>query len=526
MSTAAGYIRISIKDQSLYSLGHQEKVIQDYCARNNLHLLQVFTDNGQSSYTFDRPDWKKLEKFLKDNRAVKYLIIFDYDRFSRNIAEALFKIKELQDKYKIKVLSTNDAIDTDFDDPMTFMSRAFKLMVGESELHRIRKRTKDSKVALAMSGRPSCKAPFGYVNSRDQYGKAILTIDVLKAEVVKEMFAMYVTGSSVVSINAFAKSKGYELKGKSVIQRMMCNCIYAGLIKVPVKTGAAKYVKGLHTAIIDELTYHKAKERFLQKTKTNHYNTNDETYLKGSLRCWCGKLLTVSNPKGRHGKHFWYYLCGDHKQNFLARRLHEKFDQMLSVLSFNETELQWFRTQMLLKVEEHFAGKGNRAAVLNEELGKIKQQINFTEQKFLLTDNISVEHYNQVINEMNVRRSTAEAELATLKESKQSYIHKVDTVLQYISGLDKLFHILNPDKKRQMIDYLFGGVLYYSPNSYRTPYASPIVANKLTELQKFDLLKIEKPSVSMLGLPSLGGKGGNYRTQMDFLFELYEIIAA
>ena len=105
-------------------------------------MLSVFTDDGESSYTFDRPDWKALELFLKQNKNVQYLIIFDHDRFSRNLAEALIKIKELHDKFKISVLATTDAFDTDFSDPSTFILRAFKYMMAESELHRIRQRTK------------------------------------------------------------------------------------------------------------------------------------------------------------------------------------------------------------------------------------------------------------------------------------------------------------------------------------------------------------------------------------------------
>ena len=526
MSFAAGYLRISIKDQSKYSLDHQENVIRDYCARNNLNLVQLFTDNGHSSYTFDRPDWKKLEKFLKENKLVKYLIIFDYDRFSRNIAEALFKIKELQEKYKIKVLSTNDSIDTDFDDPMTFMSRAFKLMIGESELHRIRKRSKDSKIAMAMNGRPSSKAPFGYINSRDENGKAILLVDELKADVVKQMFAMYIDGSTIVSIRKYAAEKGYALNGNAVIQRMLCNCIYAGLLKLPVKTGTDKFVKGLHQAIIDELTFHKARERFYSKRKPATYKANEETYLKGALRCWCGKLLTVSNPKGRHGKNYGYYLCQEHKQNFLARRLHEKFDQLLSVLSFTEAEVQWFRTQLILKVEDHFSKREGRSKILTEEIQQIDKQVKFTEQRFLLTDKITVESYNQLMNEFNVRKSTLQAELNSFSESKTAYLKKVDTVLQYITNFDKIFHTFDADKKAKFVNYLFGGVLYYIPNSYRTPNTSPLIAPKLAELQKFELLKIEKPSVSLLGLPSKGGKEVHYRTEIDYLLELYEVMIA
>src|SRR5438128_8719750 len=101
---AIGYCRISIADQSRYSMEGQERAIEQYCTTNDLTLLNIFKDDGESSYSFDRPDFNALEKFIRKNKSVDYLIIYDYDRLSRNLAEALLKIKELHEKFSIKVL--------------------------------------------------------------------------------------------------------------------------------------------------------------------------------------------------------------------------------------------------------------------------------------------------------------------------------------------------------------------------------------------------------------------------------------
>ncbi|MGE7412709.1 recombinase family protein, partial [Pedobacter suwonensis] len=86
---AIGYVRLSIKDQSQYSLGYQEKSIADYCEKNGVELLEVFSDNGKSSYTFDRPDYIALEDFIKQRKGkIQFLVVMDHDRFSRNLSEA------------------------------------------------------------------------------------------------------------------------------------------------------------------------------------------------------------------------------------------------------------------------------------------------------------------------------------------------------------------------------------------------------------------------------------------------------
>ncbi|WP_450782918.1 recombinase family protein [Streptomyces sp. NPDC001635] len=132
-------MRLSTKDQSK-SLEYQESSIKQYCNRNNLNLIGLFKDNGESSYTFDRPDYRALESYLKNYKGqCNYLIVLDHDRFSRNLPEALMKIGELETKYGVKVLSTNERIDLDTSDPDVFMKRAFDYMMANKELFNIRK---------------------------------------------------------------------------------------------------------------------------------------------------------------------------------------------------------------------------------------------------------------------------------------------------------------------------------------------------------------------------------------------------
>jgi len=116
-----GYIRISKKDQSTYSIPYQRKAISNYCVFNNLNLLSLFTDNGQSSYTFDRPNWIALEKFIKQQKGqIKYLLIVDHDRFSRNLGEELMKIDQLENRSGVKVLSVFDSLTLDTKSADTF----------------------------------------------------------------------------------------------------------------------------------------------------------------------------------------------------------------------------------------------------------------------------------------------------------------------------------------------------------------------------------------------------------------------
>src|ERR1700722_217602 len=172
---AIGYIRISEKDQSTYSLPFQESRIREYCVRNSLYLKELYQDNGESSATFDRPDYLALEKFIKAHKGeVQYLIVLDHDRFSRILVDALRKIEELQKKFGLKVLSVEEPLNLDTGDPSVFLHRTFKYAFANHELLSIRKRTTRGIRRAMEEGRVVNNAPWGFVNARDEHGKPIL----------------------------------------------------------------------------------------------------------------------------------------------------------------------------------------------------------------------------------------------------------------------------------------------------------------------------------------------------------------
>jgi site-specific DNA recombinase len=282
---AIGYIRLSIKDQSQYSLEYQEKSIRDYCLRNNVDVLEVFQDNGKSSYTFDRPNYIALENFIKKHKKkVQYLVVMDHDRFSRNLSEALTKIETLEKKHGLKVLATNEPLDLDTSDPSVFMDRAFKYLMANAELFRIRKRVTMGVRHAVESGRFVNYAPFGYKNARDEDGKGIIIIVEEKASVVKKVFADYLDGKQAFVIHKEVKAMGFNVYGNSAIVRVLSNCVYAGLIRVPAyKNSPERYVKGRHTGIISEADFWLAQE-MLGNKRPSKARANEEVPLELPLR--------------------------------------------------------------------------------------------------------------------------------------------------------------------------------------------------------------------------------------------------
>lgn len=494
---AVGYIRISTKDQSQYSLEYQEQNVRQYCERNGLTLAALFKDDGESSYTFDRPDWKALEAFIKKTKSVEYLVIFDHDRFSRNLAEALMKIKELQEKFGIKILATTESFDTDFSDPSTFMMRAFKYMMAENELWRIRSRTKAGMYHGALSGRFLTTAPFGFKNERDGNKRPILTVNEERAVIIKTIFKEFLRGLSVEQIRKIVVPMGFTLKGKSSIQHVLSNPVYAGLIKVPAYKGSPeRLVKGIHPALISESDYWAVQQKLNSKRSTRQ--AKEEVPLRGVLRCHiCNRHLTAGNSKGNK-KYYWYYVCSEHRINLSGVKLHKHLYEILDDLSFDEKDVAWFHKKLSESISKTISEKTTNTANAQKELRKVNEKIISAEEKYLLTDDISMDVYKTIMTKLKTQQIELQKKLLEYDTDYTEYWQKLNEVLPKLRDLRQVFESFDLLKQQQFLNMVFGESLQHDGEVYRTSFLHPLFAHNRMTLKEKGLLIIEQPASVLL----------------------------
>lgn len=103
-TNAIGYVRMAVSDQASEKLNDQAQKITKYCEENNLNLLHIFKDNGASGLNFNRIGWNELKDELqKNNGSIKFLVVSDYDRISRNMFTAAQEIGRLKNDFGIEV---------------------------------------------------------------------------------------------------------------------------------------------------------------------------------------------------------------------------------------------------------------------------------------------------------------------------------------------------------------------------------------------------------------------------------------
>src|SRR4029078_5692678 len=80
------YVRGSPKEQTEnLSLPTQLKACEEYCQRQNFHVLARFREEGESAQTADRTELQKLLQFCRTNKGrVQFVVVFNLTRFARD----------------------------------------------------------------------------------------------------------------------------------------------------------------------------------------------------------------------------------------------------------------------------------------------------------------------------------------------------------------------------------------------------------------------------------------------------------
>lgn len=86
---AAAYARYSSDNQREESITAQIHAIKEYCQKNNIHLVKIYTDEARSATTDDRPGFLQM---IHDSQLGLFdvVIVHKLDRFSRDRYDSAF----------------------------------------------------------------------------------------------------------------------------------------------------------------------------------------------------------------------------------------------------------------------------------------------------------------------------------------------------------------------------------------------------------------------------------------------------
>lgn len=328
------YSRVSTKEQAEegYSIDEQERLLIEYCDKNNFVVFKCYADKGISGKNITaRPGLKALLKEAEEG-CFDLVISWKINRLSRKLKDAL-TIIELFERNNVTYRSYTEPFDNTT--PAGKMQFQMMALIGEFERETIAQNVKMGMKARAREGRWCGGTPvLGYeiVKADDEKERkrpsTKMVINEEEARIVRLIFIMHCDGKGYKAIVNELNHRGYRTKkgnyfNISGVREILLNPIYAGKIRFNVRQDWSSkrrkgmnpnpiIVDGLHEPIIDEETWERS--TLIMKTKRNKSVRIHKGFypLTGLLKCpQCGAGMVISGAPDGNGGRITYYSCGN-----------------------------------------------------------------------------------------------------------------------------------------------------------------------------------------------------------------------
>lgn len=351
INKVAVYLRKSREEENETkeeTLARHERLINDYCKRNNLHVVAVYKEVVSGENIANRPEMQRL---LKDVNLGLYagVVCVEIERLSRGNQIDQCEILEVFKKSNTKIYTlqkvydlSKEEIDEEYFEFSLFMSRR--------EYKIIRRRMERGRAQAMKEGYYTGSiTPYGYNKVKDGKG-FVLVPDVKEAEIVKLIFEKYAKGDGVLTICRYLNNTGITTRkgGKwlsSTVRQILTNPTHIGKINAIKRADA---YNGKHEGIIAQDTFN-AVQAILQSHEAKVKGKQElKNPLATILKCGiCGRVMRrCPNGKNTHVFRCITHGCKNRRivchtiENAVLDKLKEELNGFNYLLNNYEEELK------------------------------------------------------------------------------------------------------------------------------------------------------------------------------------------
>lgn len=447
----------------------------------------VFTKDGSVQYSVERPKFYRLASWLNSGY-FKGAIFLCWDRASRNKGDDNIIRKLIKNGVDIRfVYATYDkscygALHMDIDG-----------MFAEHHSRVTSEKVKLATWTLRNKGVCTYKAPVGYLNTGTMEHKPF---DPVRAPMIQKMFELYATGDwSLADLAQYATEHGFttapmrpkrtkeemlaeendevvhkEKVSKLItagnVQKILVNKFYTGRIL----NGDGVWIPSVsHEALVSDELFEKV-QKMLGKKKTSLYYTDKIVYLhRGLVRCAdCGRLYTPYEAKG-----IQYYGtrcptgCNNPKKNFNITFLEDKVGELISKLSFTDSELVELDTRAKTDVAVFESRRLAELEQYDRRKRKVREDLTYLRTNKLTLLKSGVYSPDAFMDEENKLNDELVA-LQNAEQTSDAAMHEVIKDLLKLSELLKygyeIYKLATSEEKAELIHVVFSE-LYLSENT-------------------------------------------------------------
>ena len=421
------YCRLSRDDElagESNSIKNQKLILSKYAKDNKFQNIKFFVDDGYSGTTFTRPAFMEMME-LAENGQVGTIIVKDHSRLGRNRLIVGQLLEEDFVRLNIRYIAIMDNIDSSkgLNDFLPIQDW-FNEMHAKNTSQKVRavlKNKGESGISLANN------VPYGY--KKDENDKTKWLIDEPSAEVVKEIFNLFIQGHGTceiarilrerkiltpseysASIATNSNNQEYQYKWcETTVADILDRQEYIGdtvnfkcttrsykdKTKIRLPKEDRKVFKNTHEPIIDEYTWNIAKQ--LRNNRKKPTRSGKKSIFSGLLFCNdCGMKMYFQSPvtdlKAKD-----HYRCSSYKHDSSACTSHYITDEALQVIVLENIQ----RVISYIKSYEDLFIKEQLAKSTQDELkhiSKNKKELEQAKKRVIEIDNLFMHIYEDNIS--------------------------------------------------------------------------------------------------------------------------------
>ena len=490
------YCRLSRDDElsgESNSITNQKSILSKYAKDNNFQNIKFFVDDGYSGTTFTRPAFMEIMELAEQDK-IGTIIVKDHSRLGRNRLVVGQLLEEDFVRLNIRYIAIMDNIDSSkgLNDFLPIQDW-FNEMHAKNTSQKVRavlKNKGESGISLANN------VPYGY--KKDENDKTKWLVDETSAEVVKEIFNLFIQGHGTFEIARILRERkvltpseyNTSITTKSNNQEYQykwCGTTVAGILdrqeyigdtvnfksttrsykdktRVKLPKEDRKIFKNTHESIIDEYTWNIAKQ--LRNNRKKRAKSGKKSIFSGLLFCHdCGKKMYFQSPviDLRNKDH---YRCSSYKHDTSLCTSHYISDEILQVIVLENIQ----RVISYVKSYEDFFIQEQLAKSTQDELKQIsksKKELEKAKSRIIEIDNLFMHIYEDNISgkltderfrnlSFNYDKEQQELKIKIEQLSKDiENTEKKDTdITQFISNVKKYTEIteLTPEILNELIE--------------------------------------------------------------------------
>ena len=379
---AVAYARFSSNNQRDESIDAQLRAIRDYCERNNIKLVEIYTDEAQSATTDNRDDFKiMIDDIFKGKIEIDTVLVHKFNRFARNKYDSAIYKKRLRD-IGIKVVSVTQPID---DSPEGRILESLIEAMDEYYSENLALEVKKGMLENALKGKHTGGGRlFGLsVDSEGYY------YPDENAPIVRRIFEEYASGVPKSQIVAKLNEEGHRNQygrpfNTRTIFDMLKNEKYIGnFVYHHTQTETVRLDGIIKEPIVDENLWSEVQEK--RQTKNKPRYRKRKYIMTGKLRCgvcgftYCGSGAKKINKKGDVTA---YYKCAGktkHKNSCNNPSLNKEFYEKLVIDTITnevltDNAIENIANTVLQQLEKDRKAPQTSTAKLQKRLDKVKDQ--------------------------------------------------------------------------------------------------------------------------------------------------------